>query len=151
MNSACVSVTLLLEEVRLIKYCYIIRRKIMKFNLISSSLRKSFLVCLMACLFGFSMLPAMATATTTTTTQPTQIEQVLCRALGVIQGGVGRAIAALIIISLAVALFLGKVTWGVAIAVAAGIGLLFGAGGIVGALTGSTGGICAGVTGVTIN
>jgi type IV secretion system protein VirB2 len=120
----------------------------MKFNLISSSLRKSFLVCLVACLFGFSILPGTASAGTTT---PTQIEQVLCRALNVIQGGVGRAIAALVIISLAVALFLGKVTWGVAIAVAAGIGLLFGAGGIVGSLTGSTGGICIGVQNVTVN
>lgn len=56
-----------------------------------------------------------------------EITKVLCAVINLIIGPVGRSIAILIVISLAIALFLGKVTWGLAIAVAVGMGLLFGA------------------------
>jgi type IV secretion system protein VirB2 len=41
------------------------------------------------------------------------------------------------VISLAIALFLGKVSWGLAIAVAVGMGILFGAKDVVDLLSGS--------------
>ena len=64
------------------------------------------------------------------------ITKVICNAIEQLTGPIGRAIAVLIIISLAIALFLGKVTWGLAIAVAVGLGILFGAQNVVGLLTG---------------
>lgn len=70
------------------------------------------------------------------TSEELQITKVICNAIAQLTGGIGRAIAVLIIISLAIALFLGKVTWGLAIAVAVGLGILFGATNVVALLTG---------------
>lgn len=61
----------------------------------------------------------------------TAITDTLCRITNELTGGIGKAISIIIVISLAIALFLGKVTWGVAIAVAVGMGILFGAKGVV--------------------
>lgn len=99
------------------------------------AVRKALLLCLLACLVEM-LLPSVAMAATN------NITQTLCVAIEQLTGTVGKAIAALIVISLAIALFLGKVTWGVAIAVAVGMGLLFGATGIVGLLSGDTTAIC---------
>jgi type IV secretion system protein VirB2 len=65
----------------------------------------------------------------------TEISNIICRATNQITGNIGRAVAVLIVISLAIALFLGKVTWGMAIAVAVGMGLLFGARDVVNMLS----------------
>ena len=62
--------------------------------------------------------------------------EILCRANKFIAGNTGKGIAVLVVISLAISLFLGKVSWGMAIAVAVGMGILFGAPGMVGALSG---------------
>ena len=59
------------------------------------------------------------------------IANVLCHVIQVAQGATGKTIATLVIISMAIGLFLGKITWGVAIAVAVGMGVLFGANTIV--------------------
>jgi type IV secretory pathway VirB2 component (pilin) len=59
------------------------------------------------------------------------IAQVLCNVIAVAQGATGKTIATLVIISMAIGLFLGKITWGVAIAVAVGMGVLFGANTVV--------------------
>ncbi|MFQ3307076.1 MAG: type IV secretory pathway VirB2 component (pilin) [Candidatus Midichloriaceae bacterium] len=67
------------------------------------------------------------------------ISDVLCNVIQLAQGGIGKTIATLIIISMAMGLFLGKITWGVAIAVAVGMGVLFGANTVVGFLAGSKG------------
>jgi type IV secretion system protein VirB2 len=64
------------------------------------------------------------------------IANVLCNVIEIAQGQVGKTIATLIIISLAIGLFLGKITWGVAIAVAVGMGVLFGANTTVGFIAG---------------
>jgi type IV secretion system protein VirB2 len=66
------------------------------------------------------------------------ITEILCRASNFISGNTGKAIAVLVVISLAIALFLGKVSWGMAIAVAVGMGILFGAPGLVGAISGDS-------------
>ena len=70
------------------------------------------------------------------------IVNVLCNAQRELTGPIGKAIAILIVISLAIALFIGKVSWGVAIAVGVGMGVLFGAEGIVSILAGDNALIC---------
>lgn len=72
----------------------------------------------------------------------TGLEDVICNALMIIQGTVGKGIAAFAIIFIGISLFLGKVSWGVAISTALGIGAIFGAVSIVQAL-GGTGDECA--------
>ncbi|CAL7960836.1 membrane hypothetical protein [Alphaproteobacteria bacterium] len=69
---------------------------------------------------------------------------VLCNAVDFIAHGPGKVVAMLILISLAIALFLGKVTWGLAIAVGVGIGLMMGASNIMQILSGDKEDICAG-------
>jgi type IV secretion system protein VirB2 len=66
------------------------------------------------------------------------ITNILCNAVNQLTGGIGRAIAIIIIISLAIMLFIGKVSWGMAIAVAVGMGILFGAKDVVNLLSGAT-------------
>ena len=91
--------------------------------------------------FAFSLfLPSMSNAAgnTNTTTNQTKIEEVLCNAVNQLTGPIGRSIAIIIIISMAIALFLGKVSWGLAIAVAVGMGILFGAKDVVNLLSGGT-------------
>ena len=68
------------------------------------------------------------------------IANVLCNVIHVAQGATGKTIATLVIISMAIGLFLGKITWGVAIAVAVGMGVLFGANTLVGFLSNTTDG-----------
>lgn len=60
-----------------------------------------------------------------------QIADVLCNVIKIAQGNVGKTISILVIISIAIGLFLGKITWGVAIAVSVGLGVLFGANSVV--------------------
>ena len=59
------------------------------------------------------------------------VANVICKVIDLVQGPTGKTIAILVIISLAIGLFLGKITWGVAIAVAVGMGILFGANTVV--------------------
>ena len=62
---------------------------------------------------------------------PTGIITIFCNVINQITNGIGKVIAILILISMAIGLFLGKITWGLAIAVMTGMGLLFGASGAV--------------------
>ncbi len=67
---------------------------------------------------------------------------VICKIIKLIQGPSGKTIAILVVISLAIGLFLGKITWGVAIAVSVGMGVLFGANTLVGYVSGTEGDPC---------
>jgi type IV secretion system protein VirB2 len=80
---------------------------------------------------------AAGTQTTNDGTGKTQISNIICGAVNQLTGTIGRSIAILIIISLAISLFLGKVSWGMAIAVAVGMGILFGAKDVVNLLSGN--------------
>ena len=89
--------------------------------------------------FAFSFLiitsdPAFAAAAGA----PTEIEKTLCRVLNLLTGNIGKAIAAFAIIMIGVSLFMGKVSWGLAISTAMGIGAIFGAAGLVQTLGGGT-------------
>lgn len=60
----------------------------------------------------------------------------LCNMFKFVTGKVGRGVAAAAVISLGVFFFMGKVTWGSALAVALGVGAVFGAPSVVSVLTG---------------
>lgn len=108
----------------------------------TSKLTKYFAVFVIMLSLFFTLPVEGAFAQTTNTKDENKIVEILCNATGVITGGAGKAIAVLIIVSLAISLFLGKVSWGMAIAVAVGMGILFGAEDMVGLISGDATGIC---------
>lgn len=74
------------------------------------------------------------------------ITQVLCNVIGQLSGGIGKAVATIAVIVLGIGLFIGKLSWPLAIATAIGIGMIFGATSIVNWISAGTGGnnaICA--------
>eukprot|EP00919_Chromeraceae_sp_WS-2016_P079462 GHVR01188047.1.p1 GENE.GHVR01188047.1~~GHVR01188047.1.p1 ORF type:complete len:121 (-),score=12.36 GHVR01188047.1:500-862(-) len=80
---------------------------------------------------NISMADDPAPGAKDTTDFGSQIADVLCNVISIAQGNVGKTISTLVIISIAIGLFLGKITWGVAIAVSVGLGVLFGANSVV--------------------
>ena len=56
------------------------------------------------------------------------ITAVLCKVTGALTGKLGKSIATIGIVALGVGLFLGKLSWGLAVATAVGVALIFGAG-----------------------
>ena len=73
------------------------------------------------------LLPEMASAAEV-------IAATLCAAVAFITDGVGAAIATIAIIVIGIGALMGKVSWGMAIIVALGIAIIFGAGAIAAAL-----------------
>ena len=69
------------------------------------------------------------------------IEQVFCNAVLMLTGTTGKAIATIAVVAVGVGALLGKISWGMALIVALGIALIFGAASIVLAL-GGTGNAC---------
>ncbi len=68
------------------------------------------------------------------------ITQVLCNVVNQLSGGIGKAIATIAIIVLGIGLFIGKLSWPLAIATAIGIGMIFGASSIVNWISSGTSG-----------
>lgn len=96
-----------------------------------SKFKNMLLIFLLA--FSFNLAtPELALADAGTNDGSGSIVKVLCNVIGIAQGNTGKTISILVVISMAVGLFLGKITWGVAIAVAVGMGILFGANTMVG-------------------
>jgi type IV secretory pathway VirB2 component (pilin) len=92
-------------------------------------------LCLMFCLCcSLFIIPDALAATAT---DKDAISGVLCAIVGKFNGPIGKATLAIIVIG--VALFLGKLNWGVAVATAIGIGLIFGAGQMVSWIGGAGG------------
>lgn len=69
------------------------------------------------------------------------IEQVFCNVVLILTGTTGKAIATVAVIAVGVGALLGKISWGMALIVALGVALIFGAASIVSSLGGS-GGTC---------
>lgn len=63
---------------------------------------------------------------------------VLCELVSWFNGPVGRAIAMIAVITVGIGALMGKVTWGMAVMVAIGIAVIFGAASIVNALAAAT-------------
>ena len=55
------------------------------------------------------------------------ISLVLCNIVTLLTGGIAKTVAVVAIVVVAVGLFMGKFSWGVGLATAAGIGMIFGA------------------------
>lgn len=86
--------------------------------------------------YGAALLPMDALANGT---EPTAISDVLCNVVGWFTGKVGTAIATLAIIVVGIGALMGKVSWGMAIIVGIGVGVIFGAPNLVEALSGEAG------------
>ncbi len=85
--------------------------------------------------FGFfvSLLPDMTFAANG---DSNAIEQVFCNVVGLLTGPTGKAIATVAIIAVGIGALLGKISWGMALIVALGVALIFGAATIVDAIQG---------------
>ncbi len=63
------------------------------------------------------------------------IEQVFCNLVSLLNGPTGKAVATVAVIAVGVGALMGKISWGMALIVAIGIALVFGAGTIVDAIS----------------
>lgn len=112
-------------------------------NTISS--RMTYAALLSVFVLGFTFLsaePAMA--------QQSPMGNVICLIIGIIYGNLGRGLAVLAVIIVGVGATIGKVSWGLAMTVAIGIGTVFGAVPLVAFLISGNSGlqICYGAGGV---
>jgi type IV secretion system protein VirB2 len=100
----------------------------------------------MACMLTFGGLslaalsssPALAntgTGSASSSDAKDPISSALCNVVKLINGPAGKAIATIALVFLAIGLFVGKITWGVAVSVAIGIAVLFGASSVIDAIT----------------
>lgn len=102
----------------------------MKLTLTSEKLGS--LAMAMLAVYAVALLPMDALADGT---QPTAISGVLCNVVGWFTGTIGTAIATLAIIVVGIGALMGKVSWGMAIIVGIGVGVIFGAPNLVDALS----------------
>ena len=86
------------------------------------------LTLLFAVCIGVTMLPESAFASSNA------LEAVFCNVVLLLTGTTGKAVATVAIIAVGVGALLGKISWGMALIVAVGVALVFGAGTIVDAL-----------------
>jgi len=100
------------------------------------------LFTLAALLFADSAHATITTSNVSSASDP--LSAVLCNIVSLITGGTGKALATIALIFLAIGLFVGKISWGVAIAVGIGIGGMFGATNIVQMISGDNTSICSG-------
>lgn len=79
------------------------------------------------------------------TTEITVIGPLMCKIANGLTGGIARGIATIAIFSVGVGLFMGKLNWGTAAAVAAGVAIIFGAPKLVSFFAGDGDGECKAV------
>ena len=96
------------------------------------------LLVLLAVCVGASVISDAAMATAG---DSNAIEQVFCNVVLILTGTTGKAIATVAVIAVGVGALLGKISWGMALIVALGVALIFGAASIVLSL-GGTGNQC---------
>ncbi len=98
-------------------------------------------LCIMLCLAVIAtILPDLALAAANAN-EDSPIADTLCIVVDELSGPVGRGVATVAVVFVGIGLFLGKMSWGLAIAVGIGIGAIFGAEQIVNIL-GGDGGSC---------
>ena len=88
-------------------------------------------------LFSFFALAIVLFPSIAEAAAETQLEATLCKILKFLTGNIGKAIAAFALVFLGISLFLGKVSWGLAISTALGVATIFGAPQLVETLGGS--------------
>lgn len=85
-------------------------------------------MCIIFCLAAVAMmLPDISMAASS----DDPISEAVCTIVSKLTGPVGRAVATVAVVFVGIGLFLGKMSWGLAIAVGIGIGAIFGAAQIV--------------------
>jgi type IV secretory pathway VirB2 component (pilin) len=110
------------------------------------NLSVSWQICLVFILAAsFILVPDFASAASNSAAND-PIGSILCKVVNMLTGTAGKAIAMIAVVVLGIGLFLGKLSWALALATAIGIGLIFSAGNIVGWIQGSTAGGAAGNT-----
>jgi type IV secretory pathway VirB2 component (pilin) len=88
--------------------------------------------------FAFCLIGLIAIiSNTAAANDSTAIDQVLCKVVKLLSGTVGKAVATIALIVLGIGLFMGKLSWPLALATAIGIGFIFGAPSVVNYLAGS--------------
>lgn len=90
-----------------------------------------------ALFIGYSIVPEMASA------GGNAIETVFCNVVVFFTGKTGKALATIAIIVVGVGALMGKVSWGLALIVALGVALIFGAATVVEQLGSGTGNSCS--------
>jgi type IV secretory pathway VirB2 component (pilin) len=108
----------------------------MKLSLNYHHMSKLTLAFLVAYCVVLLPMDSMAQAT------PTGLSEVLCNVVGWFTGTIGKALATLAIIVIGIGALMGKVSWGMAIIVGLGVGVIFGAESIVDALSSGAAGSC---------
>lgn len=94
-----------------------------KMNLELSTSQQCIIYSFMALLFLLCSQNALAASGTGTDA----IASVLCVIVTALQGTIGKGVATIAIVVLGIGLFLGKLSWPLAVATAIGIGMIFGA------------------------
>lgn len=103
------------------------------------NIRKKIFVILIAIFSGFSAFTPTLALAAPSSEEVKDAEGAMCNAYNIFNGPLGKTFAVFAIVALGVAFFLGKVSWGTAIAIALGIGSIFGAPTLVKTMTGGAG------------
>ena len=98
----------------------------------------------MMAVYAAALLPmdalAVGTSLGASDDEGNKISDVLCSAINLVQGPIGSGLATLAIIVIGMGALMGKVSWGMAIIVGIGIGIIFGAPTIVDQISQGSGG-----------
>jgi type IV secretory pathway VirB2 component (pilin) len=110
----------------------------MNMSLVTDKLASLVLAILVV--YAFMLLPMDVLAEDTADGTP--LAETLCNVVGWFTGTIGKSIATLAIIVIGVGALMGKVSWGMAIIVGIGVGVIFGAPQIVDALSDDNAAAC---------
>jgi type IV secretory pathway VirB2 component (pilin) len=103
------------------------------------STSNSWQMCLVFCLVAVTMVcPVESFAAA----DASGLTTALCKVVTMLTGTVGQAIAMIALVALGVGIFLGKLSWPLALATAVGITFIFSAGKIVGWISGGAAATC---------
>jgi type IV secretory pathway VirB2 component (pilin) len=98
----------------------------------------SWQMCLVLCLVALTMVsPSDVLAADTS-----GLTDAICKIVTLLTGVLGQAVAMIALVALGIGIFLGKLSWPLALATAVGITFIFSAGKIVGWITGGTTATC---------
>ena len=93
------------------------------------------------------LVPDLLLATRSTTSNNNAIVTVICNVVKQLTGPIGQAVSTVAVIFIGIGLFMGKISWGLALGIAIGMAMLFGAENIVTWISGSkTAFVCKGGT-----
>lgn len=86
-----------------------------------------------------ALLPGIALAQAAPAASASRIQEVICDLVALVQTDMGQAVGTAAILALGIQALVGRVSWGAATVIIAGIGVMLGAGEIVLAMTGIDG------------